>query len=426
MIIGIFFFFSSRRRHTRCGRDWSSDVCSSDLPAVSFLHSRHCSRGRRIASLRPCQCPGWWATTGRFSGDPDWPVLGDPRGLGSTRVEKERTIRRELKRQALFERCTVVRDADLVNNALLVNLILDDTDALQLGFSHGTHLLSIRSGLECLTEVNEAAGSHRANPEMYSKAKRLVARMDALVTAKRLPVAAIDSTHHVDLFRSHLNRLCASSFLSEPEQRQLGIAIERSTATSEGRLRFGDIYDYLVRKRRFSPRSDLIQWCRAAHVLTVPSDLRIAPSCSDQDLAPHQAAFILGHHEEQCVDTRRWFQKFPRRILTEDALDALTFHEIIRFRDIGTRLGYFDVVAALQGALGSQSLDKTFVSYLKVLEEYLLAIGVDFKVELVDWQAELARRYMNAKEYQSMGLVSFGIPVILTATYCLVTQTPFP
>src|SRR6266852_8274255 len=26
------FFFSSRRRHTRCYRDWSSDVCSSDLP----------------------------------------------------------------------------------------------------------------------------------------------------------------------------------------------------------------------------------------------------------------------------------------------------------------------------------------------------------------------------------------------------------
>src|SRR2546429_4633727 len=25
------FIFSSRRRHTRCSRDWSSDVCSSDL-----------------------------------------------------------------------------------------------------------------------------------------------------------------------------------------------------------------------------------------------------------------------------------------------------------------------------------------------------------------------------------------------------------
>src|SRR6266496_5453882 len=33
-----FFFFSSRRRHTRSLRDWSSDVCSSDLrkPLVVF------------------------------------------------------------------------------------------------------------------------------------------------------------------------------------------------------------------------------------------------------------------------------------------------------------------------------------------------------------------------------------------------------
>src|SRR5215510_483950 len=29
----LFFFFSSRRRHTRWPRDWSSDVCSSDLVA---------------------------------------------------------------------------------------------------------------------------------------------------------------------------------------------------------------------------------------------------------------------------------------------------------------------------------------------------------------------------------------------------------
>src|SRR2546422_6143278 len=32
-MFAIFFFFSSRRRHTRCSRDWSSDVCSSDLYA---------------------------------------------------------------------------------------------------------------------------------------------------------------------------------------------------------------------------------------------------------------------------------------------------------------------------------------------------------------------------------------------------------
>src|SRR2546429_3575455 len=31
VLVVFFFFFSSRRRHTRCSRDWSSDVCSSDL-----------------------------------------------------------------------------------------------------------------------------------------------------------------------------------------------------------------------------------------------------------------------------------------------------------------------------------------------------------------------------------------------------------
>src|SRR3712207_7258815 len=31
------FFFSSRRRHTRYWRDWSSDVCSSDLNEHSFF-----------------------------------------------------------------------------------------------------------------------------------------------------------------------------------------------------------------------------------------------------------------------------------------------------------------------------------------------------------------------------------------------------
>src|SRR2546426_4759799 len=31
----LFFFFSSRRRHTRLQGDWSSDVCSSDLSGCS-------------------------------------------------------------------------------------------------------------------------------------------------------------------------------------------------------------------------------------------------------------------------------------------------------------------------------------------------------------------------------------------------------
>src|SRR5690349_23914869 len=35
----VLFFFSSRRRHTRSLRDWSSDVCSSDLSAPDGTYS---------------------------------------------------------------------------------------------------------------------------------------------------------------------------------------------------------------------------------------------------------------------------------------------------------------------------------------------------------------------------------------------------
>src|SRR3989449_7096441 len=43
------FFFSSRRRHTRCSRDWSSDVCSSDL--VSSGHVVVATRSGTLLAL---------------------------------------------------------------------------------------------------------------------------------------------------------------------------------------------------------------------------------------------------------------------------------------------------------------------------------------------------------------------------------------
>src|SRR6266487_3571625 len=40
--MSIFFFFSSRRRHTRWTGDWSSDVCSSDLGRYHLFCAEYC------------------------------------------------------------------------------------------------------------------------------------------------------------------------------------------------------------------------------------------------------------------------------------------------------------------------------------------------------------------------------------------------
>src|SRR5690606_17092998 len=52
----LFFFFSSRRRHTRFSRDWSSDVCSSDLRAVRNA-ARSLSATVAPVTARACSCP---------------------------------------------------------------------------------------------------------------------------------------------------------------------------------------------------------------------------------------------------------------------------------------------------------------------------------------------------------------------------------
>src|SRR2546430_4175632 len=49
-----FFFFSSRRRHTRFDCDWSSDVCSSDLPE---------RMARLLQDLQPDPLPNVWLGT---------------------------------------------------------------------------------------------------------------------------------------------------------------------------------------------------------------------------------------------------------------------------------------------------------------------------------------------------------------------------
>src|SRR5690606_13225395 len=46
------FFFSSRRRHTRFSRDWSSDVCSSDLPPTTVKRHTAQTLSRMAAKLR--------------------------------------------------------------------------------------------------------------------------------------------------------------------------------------------------------------------------------------------------------------------------------------------------------------------------------------------------------------------------------------
>src|SRR5688500_19332182 len=56
----VWFFFASRRRHTRLQGDWSSDVCSSDLEGKSngsMTPRDTASLSRRVARMSSCTSP---------------------------------------------------------------------------------------------------------------------------------------------------------------------------------------------------------------------------------------------------------------------------------------------------------------------------------------------------------------------------------
>src|SRR6185312_8643514 len=55
--LGMFFFFSSRRRHTRSDRDWSSDVCSSDLRPSRSANRRSARCMRRRPQVSGAESP---------------------------------------------------------------------------------------------------------------------------------------------------------------------------------------------------------------------------------------------------------------------------------------------------------------------------------------------------------------------------------
>src|SRR5207245_2751135 len=48
--LALYLFFSSRRQHTRCYRDWSSDVCSSDLITHSHFHRKEPTKNQNDSS----------------------------------------------------------------------------------------------------------------------------------------------------------------------------------------------------------------------------------------------------------------------------------------------------------------------------------------------------------------------------------------
>src|SRR5690349_21868047 len=108
-LVGSTFFFSSRRRHTRSLRDWSSDVCSSDLLRLEI-------------TMLALSCHSWLTTvhsTGRLWRDTETQLqaytirtrqkLMLPCGGCNSRRSEERRVGKECSRRWSAKCCKKAR-----------------------------------------------------------------------------------------------------------------------------------------------------------------------------------------------------------------------------------------------------------------------------------------------------------------------------
>src|SRR6266487_5641061 len=100
------FFFSSRRRHTRWTGDWSSDVCSSDLPAVLRLIQQVAAAGRQAG--KPVAVCGEIASDVRLA--PLLVGLGvDELSMTPTAIPSVRTVLTTIPVQKLLDAAEKIR-----------------------------------------------------------------------------------------------------------------------------------------------------------------------------------------------------------------------------------------------------------------------------------------------------------------------------
>ena len=322
----------------------------------------------------------------------------------------------ELKMMALFDETVLIRDADVVNHLQLLDIFTNNTADFREAVRAGIFVFPIRADADCFSQVNDRAGSARAYPDRHGIASMHLPIFDRYLADWGIITPQIERRVEANTFPTLLERvmphLTAKTFQYDLLQKTLNEAKE----TYEGKhIQFGKIYEFLNTHQRSHPKDvgELIQWCRVAHVLTVPYELGLAPTSANHDIDPWSVAIVLGHSvTEPKLNRSVWFGRFPELIPDEDWIKHLSFRDIVRLRDHGFQAGYFQAVAALQHIdQQSQLFEHAYEEYLVCLSKYLQALEWQTKARFVRWQEVLADDLAKLrKEYESYW---FRTPVII-------------
>src|SRR6267142_1830085 len=165
-----FFFFSSRRRHTRLTCDWSSDVCSSDLPDPAWtVHKPHTAIRIRCPQAEDQRSCGSRRPSHRFTGSKSTTRSSLPDQKGMSKMELQ--IGTDEFSRALYRAQGIVEKKSTM--PILASVLLEATEDgrlrvsafdLEIGVT-STHPCEVRKGGSVALKHKELYDIVRALPE---------------------------------------------------------------------------------------------------------------------------------------------------------------------------------------------------------------------------------------------------------------------
>lgn len=335
----------------------------------------------------------------------------------------------ELKLLCLFYgQQVLLADTYLTNNPIFHILFHDDAARIRSAFSNQRLVLAIRGDAPTLSEVNNQQAGKRADPAIHEKAARFAKEFDTYALTHEVCSVSWSVNSASTTFEAKVKTILEHPTLLDPGKKELAKNAISAAISKDpgGRLLFGDAFDFLVRQKGLPVKDPTVQAFRTAYLLNVGLELDIPPAVPMTDLPSDFVDCVLrrGHVGSfEGIEPKKELGLLPKRVLSDQTLDRISFEDILDLQRFGQEVGYFQALENARSSLGTPQEVEAYVRFLKKLGHYIEAMGRRKDVELIPWQEDLVREkigQIEARKYSQVMLwwcVPVAIHVILRAIF---------
>lgn len=344
--------------------------------------------------------------------------------LGLSSDKYERFLLTELKTALLFYgRHLIVPDADLTDNPVFQGLFMRNHQGIRTVFQKQRVIVALRDEAQHLSSVNEKKGDHRADPSMLERCRPFALEFDRYFDTHSIETVEWSLRPLAQTFSDSVALLCGRDSPLAPDEKNTLKAISETARKSDekGRLLFGRLYPCLTSQ---PDRERLVAAVRTAYAFAPSLAFHVPPLAAHEDDQANVAHFLLtgrSASEPSLEDISDTLGFFPKKILTDEGLEAMTFDEIVSATEAAHDVCYYESLERARQSFVAQKGDswkQPYIEFLKALRQYQEKLVSFPGFEFYEWQESVLRELLDKidakRDYRAA--CWWAVPVVVVAT----------